>query len=338
LISVKELTKRYGAITAVNGVSFEVSAGEILGFLGPNGAGKTTTMNILAGYIAPTSGSCAIDGLDIVERAEEARERVGYLPENPPLYNDMTVWEYLNFAAEIKKVDKKSRKRAVEDIMEKVEIADMRGRLNRNLSKGYRQRVGLAQALIADPAVIILDEPTVGLDPQQVSNMRGVIRELRERHTVILSSHILSEISAMCDRVLIINRGRVAANDAAERLSGSLSGGGRRYAARIRAGRAEALAALSPLEGAGLKFEYDGEREGGASDVTIIAGEGLQTDPREAVFGRLAEAGLPLLMLKPLDVSLEDIFIQVTARDILEGEAEEPGEAGENTREGEEAD
>ena len=219
VIEVSGLTKRYGKNTAVDHLSFRVKKGQIYGFLGPNGAGKTTTMNMLTGYLAPTEGQIRIDGHDISEEPVEARHRIGYLPEIPPLYLDMTPLEYLRFAAELKGVAKEKRESEVERVMEKTQIQDMQERLIRHLSKGYRQRVGLAQALLGDPEVLILDEPMVGLDPKQIIEIRELIRSLGKKHTVILSSHILSEITSICDHVMIISHGKLAASDTPENLS-----------------------------------------------------------------------------------------------------------------------
>ena len=219
VIEVSGLTKRYGKNTAVDHLSFQVKKGQIYGFLGPNGAGKTTTMNMLTGYLAPTEGQIRIDGHDISEEPVEARRRIGYLPEIPPLYLDMTPLEYLRFASELKGVAKEKRESEVERVMEKTQIQDMQERLIRHLSKGYRQRVGLAQALLGDPEVLILDEPMVGLDPKQIIEIRELIRSLGKKHTVILSSHILSEITSICDHVMIISHGKLAASDTPENLS-----------------------------------------------------------------------------------------------------------------------
>ena len=222
MIEIQNLTKHYGDIKAVKDVSFTVNKGEILGFLGPNGAGKTTTMNILTGYIPSTSGTVKVDGYDIMDQPREVKRRIGYLPELPPLYLDMTVTDYLDFCASLKEVDKKQWKSQKEDIMELVKIAHVQHRLTRNLSKGYRQRVGLAQALVGAPDVLVLDEPTVGLDPKQIIEIRKLIKALGKNHTIILSSHILPEVSAVCERVVIINNGEIAAVDTPENLSRNL--------------------------------------------------------------------------------------------------------------------
>ena len=246
MITVKELTKRYGAHTAVDALSFTVDKGQIYGLLGPNGAGKSTTMNIITGYISATDGTAEIDGCDIFDSPAEARAKIGYLPEQPPLYTDMTPREYLAFAAELKGLPREQRKAAVEQCMERTNIADVADRLIRNLSKGYRQRVGLACALLGDPPVIILDEPTVGLDPKQIIEIRELIRSLGQEHTVLLSSHILSEVNAVCDKVLIMSHGKLVACDTPENLTAHAAG---HAALRITVlGTQEAVqAALSPL-------------------------------------------------------------------------------------------
>ena len=219
MIEVTNLVKRYGDHTAVDHLSFHIEKGKIYGFLGPNGAGKSTTMNMITGYIASTEGKVVIDGHDILEEPEEAKKCIGYLPEQPPLYFDMTVLEYMKFAADLKKIPRKERESMIEEVMDMVKITDMKNRLIKNLSKGYRQRVGLAQAILGYPEVIILDEPTVGLDPKQIIEIRSLIKELKKKHTVILSSHILSEVSAVCDYVLIISHGRLVASDTPDNLS-----------------------------------------------------------------------------------------------------------------------
>ena len=231
MIEVNNLVKNYGKYQAVRGISFKVENGEILGFLGPNGAGKSTTMNMITGYISATEGTVTIDGYDILKNPMEAKRRIGYLPEIPPVYMDMTVTEYLKFVSELKGVNKKAIKPMLEDIMEKIKITHVSGKLIKNLSKGYRQRVGLAQALVGYPDVLILDEPSVGLDPKQIIEIRDVIKELGKTHTIILSSHILSEVSAVCSRVMIINKGKIVAEDTPERLSDRLSSD--RYRIRV---------------------------------------------------------------------------------------------------------
>ena len=224
MIEVTNLTKRYGEHVAIDNLSFRVEKGQIYGFLGPNGAGKSTTMNILTGYIAASGGTVTIDGKDIQKQPEEAKRKIGYLPELPPLYMEMTVEEYLAFVAQLKRIEAKERRAQIQKVMEMTQISDMRGRLIRNLSKGYRQRVGLAQAVLGDPEVIVLDEPSVGLDPKQIIEIRDLIRELGKNHTIILSSHILSEVSAVCDHIMIIAHGQLVASDSPEGLQKLMSG------------------------------------------------------------------------------------------------------------------
>jgi len=308
LIEVKNLTKRYGNHKAVDDISFQVEDGEIVGFLGPNGAGKTTTMNIMTGYNSATSGSVVINGCDILDEPEKAKQKMGYLPDNPPLYNDMKVDEYLRFVAALKKVPRSQAEGMIRDIKEAVRITDMSKRLLKNLSKGYRQRVGLAQAMIGNPEVIILDEPTVGLDPKQIIEMRDVIKKLGKKHTIILSSHILSEVSAVCDRVIIINKGKIVASDTPERLSASLTHG-TKMTARIKGEEDKVQAAFENHPT--IKYvKITGSREPGTVDVVLAGDEGV--DIREAIFALLARAGYPLLMLKSLDLSLEEVFLQIT--------------------------
>ena len=224
MIEINHLVKKYGDHIAVNDLSLNIESGKIYGFLGPNGAGKSTTMNIITGYLGATSGEVKINGFDVLAQPEEAKKCVGYLPELPPLYMDMTVLEYMNFVAELKQIPKDKRKSSVKEVMELTKIMDMKDRLIRNLSKGYRQRVGFAQAVIGYPEVIILDEPTVGLDPKQIIEIRELIKKLGEKHTVILSSHILSEISAVCDHIFIISKGKLVASDSTENLTLMMSG------------------------------------------------------------------------------------------------------------------
>ena len=307
MIEVNNLIKNYGKYQAVKGISFKVEDGEILGFLGPNGAGKSTTMNIITGYISATSGSVTIDGYDILKDPQEAKKRIGYLPEIPPVYMDMTVTEYLKFAAELKGVKKKEIKPMLEDIMEKIKISHVSGKLIKNLSKGYRQRVGLAQALVGYPDVLILDEPSVGLDPKQIIEIRDVIKELGKSHTIILSSHILSEVSAVCGRVMIINKGRIVASDTPERLSDRLSSD--RYRIRVRGDEAAVLKAFN--ESPALEsVQTEESAEQGAVDLLISGKEG--TDPRETAFEIAKNNGFTLLLIKSEKLSLEEVFLKVT--------------------------
>ena len=307
MITVKELTKRYGAHTAVDALSFTVDKGQIYGLLGPNGAGKSTTMNIITGYISATDGTAEIDGCDIFDSPAEARAKIGYLPEQPPLYTDMTPREYLAFAAELKGLPREQRKAAVEQCMERTNIADVADRLIRNLSKGYRQRVGIAAALLGTPKVIILDEPTVGLDPAQMIEIRSLIRDLGKTHTVILSSHILSEVQSVCDRVLIIAHGRLVAQGTPEELAARLTAKGT-ITATAQGSREEILAAAGTVPGL-TNLTVTKEKDGEVS-FTAVSTEG--TDLRGALSQALAGAGCPVLDLRAETMSLEDVFLQLT--------------------------
>ncbi|MDD2504394.1 MAG: ABC transporter ATP-binding protein [Clostridia bacterium] len=308
MIQVEQLTKRYGQHLAVDNIDFTVEDGEVLGFLGPNGAGKTTTMNILTGYISATEGRALINEIDILEQPEEAKKMIGYLPEFPPLYGDMTVNEYLDFVSDIKNVTGAERKQGMEKIMDLVKIADVRGRLIRNLSKGYRQRVGLAQALIGNPEVLILDEPTVGLDPKQIIEIRKLITTLGKDHTIILSSHILSEVSEICERVIIIDKGKIVASDTPGNLSKGL-GGGSKLSLRVAGPEKPVLKLIQGLPGIHI-VEFQGIREPDTVDVLVEADSNI--DIRRPLFNAMSKASYPILMMKSQDMSLEDIFIQVT--------------------------
>lgn len=307
MIRAENLTKRYGKHLALDAINFEIAKGEILGFLGPNGAGKSTAMNIITGYLSASEGEVWVDGLNVLEEPEAVKHRIGYLPEQPPLYLDMTVNEYLAFVAQLKQVDKKAFAQDSEKIMDLVKIGDVRGRLIKNLSKGYKQRVGLAQALIGNPALLILDEPTVGLDPKQIIEIRNLIKSLGEEHTIVLSSHILPEVSAVCQRVLIINRGEIVASDSPDNLGRGLSGSGR-LSLRIAGDAAAAEKALA-LPGV-REVSLQGSHEEGTIDLLVEAER--DADIRKAVFSSCAAADLPILMMRPLDMSLEDIFLHLT--------------------------
>ena len=312
MIEIKNLTKAYGKSKALDDVSFTVNSGEILGFLGPNGAGKSTTMNIITGYISATSGTVTINGFDNVENSKECKKTVGYLPEQPPLYMDMTVDEYLDFVYDIKKAtqDKKSH---IDGILELVDISDVRGRLIKNLSKGYKQRVGIAQALIGDPEILILDEPTVGLDPKQILEIRNVIKDLGKNRTIILSSHILPEISAICERVIIINKGRIVAEDTPENLSKKLTNDNK-FVVRIAGNKQEIEDVVSSISG--IRYiESLGQKEQGSYDYIIESEKDV--DVRSELFNVLASKQMPILMVKAVDMSLEDIFLQITDGDIV---------------------
>ena len=308
MIEVTNLTKKYGDHIAVDHLSFRVEKGQIYGFLGPNGAGKSTTMNIITGYLAATEGTVTIDGKDIQKDPEEAKRAIGYLPELPPLYVDMTVREYLDFVAELKKVPKKERKQQIDEVMEMTQITDMQQRLIRNLSKGYRQRVGLAQAILGYPEVIILDEPTVGLDPKQIIEIRDLIRKLGENHTVILSSHILSEVSAVCDHIMIIAHGKLVASDSPENLQ-KLMSGSMELNLEVKGSAAAVKSALQEISQID-RIEENTEASKNVAKMKVISKE--NADIREQVFYALADAKLPILEMTHAEKSLEDIFLELT--------------------------
>lgn len=311
MIEVKDLTKKYGDCVAVDHLSFHIDPGKIYGFLGSNGAGKSTTMNMMTGYIAATEGTVKINGYDLLKEPEKAKRSVGYLPEIPPVYPDMTVWEYLQFAAELKKVSGTARKQQMETVMQQTGIEDVRKRLIRNLSKGYKQRVGLAQALIGDPEVIILDEPTVGLDPRQIIEMRDLMRDLAKKHTVILSSHILSEVSAVCDHIMIISKGRLAASDTPEGLMTMLQGG-IEMSLRVK-GEPKKLEEVLKEYPQITGYCFDTMKDEGCTAVDLkVQGD---ADIREKLFYRLAEAKLPIMGLTLVERSLEDVFMELTGEE-----------------------
>ena len=311
MIEVNNLVKRYGDHTAVDHLSFKIEKGKIYGFLGPNGAGKSTTMNMITGYIASTEGTVTIDGHDILDEPEQAKKCIGYLPEMPPLYFDMTVLEYMNFVADLKKIPKDKKKSMVAEVMEMVKITDMKNRLIKNLSKGYRQRVGLAQAILGYPEVIILDEPTVGLDPKQIIEIRDLIKSLKEKHTVILSSHILSEVSAVCDYVLIISHGKLVASDTPENL-GKLAEGSNTLNLIVKGEKDKICTALRQIEGVKNVTAADAKEEY-AWNVTVSTNE--DCDVREEVFFKMADAKCPILEMQSRKVSLEEIFLELTEDD-----------------------
>ncbi len=306
MIKIEHLVKNYGAHCAVDDISFEVEQGEIVGFLGPNGAGKSTTMNILTGYLSSTAGKAAIDGIDILKDPIGAKRLIGYLPEQPPLYLDMTVEEYLNFNFDLKGC-KLDRAEHLAEICETVKIKDVYKKLIRTLSKGYRQRVGIAQALIGKPRVIIFDEPTVGLDPKQIIEIRNLIRGLGRQHTVILSTHILQEVQAVCDRIIIINKGKIVANERTENISGVVANN-RRFNIKIVAPQKEVLALLRSTPGIAYA-EPLAERDGEAYTYMVESDFGV--DIRKKLFFMLAERSWPIVGLEALGMSLEDIFISV---------------------------
>lgn len=329
MIEVKNLVKKYGDHTAVDHLSFQIEKGKIYGFLGPNGAGKSTTMNIITGYIASTEGTVSIDGYDILEEPEKAKKRIGYLPEMPPLYFDMTVLEYMKFAADLKKIPKDKKKSMIEEVMEMVKITDMKDRLIKNLSKGYRQRVGLAQAILGYPEVIILDEPTVGLDPKQIIEIRDLIKSLKKKHTVILSSHILSEVSAVCDYVLIISHGKLVASDTPDNL-GKLAAGSNNLKITVKGEKNKIRQILQEIPGVKeIKIEKKGNTEGWNAVISTEE----NTDIREEVFFKMAENHYPILEMQSKKVSLEEIFLELT-EDGKETSAKENKESKQEEREG----
>ena len=319
MIEVNNLVKRYGDHTAVDHLSLKIEKGKIYGFLGPNGAGKSTTMNMITGYIASTEGTVRIDGHDILEEPEAAKKCIGYLPEQPPLYFDMTVLEYMKFVADLKKIPKDKKATMIEEVMDMVKISDMRNRLIKNLSKGYRQRVGLAEAIMGYPEVIILDEPTVGLDPKQIIEIRTLIKDLKKKHTVILSSHILSEVSAVCDYVLIISHGKLVASDTPENL-GKLAEGSNTLEMLIKGEKSQIKQALESIEGVNsVTIEKDEKQNLWSTKVSTEE----NNDIREKVFYKMSDINSPIYEMKSKKVSLEEIFLELTA-------SEKPASASED--------
>ncbi len=322
MIQVENLVKRYGGHAAVDGMSFTVEEGKIYGFLGPNGAGKTTTMNVMTGYIAADGGTVVIDGHDILREPIAAKACIGYLPEMPPLYPDMTVREFLLFAAELKKVPKAERKRRVTDLEEQLSLTEMSCRLIKNLSKGYKQRVGLAQALVGNPKVLILDEPMVGLDPKQIIEMRDLIKGLAGDHTVILSSHILSEISAVCDHILIISKGKLAASGSPEELQKMMQGTAE-LVVTVIGEQEQAKAVLEQIEEIERFTFADGSEEG---SILIHMETKDDVDIRKTLSVALAGAGMAILSMNRSEKSLEDIFLELTEAEELSETEETAGE------------
>jgi len=319
LIEVEHLVKSYGQSRAVNDISFRVEKGEILGFLGPNGAGKTTTMRILAGYLPATSGTARIAGFDVLDQSLEVRRRIGYLPETPPLYPDMSVGAYLAFVARIKGVAEGEVAKSVEDAMRMAVITDKKDELIKRLSRGYKQRVGIAQAIIHKPDVIILDEPTVGLDPNQIKEVRSLVKNLAGQHTIILSTHILSEVEISCDRVVIIDKGRIADIDTTRNLAAKYKHG-ERLKIVVKGNEPGLRGLLESLEGINqVEIENDGHGQVGA---LVESAQGL--DLRAPIAARIANAGFELLELRAVNLSLEDIFMRLTTKEEQEVKAEEP--------------
>ena len=314
MVEVKNLTKYYGDIKAVDDISFTVETGEVLGFLGPNGAGKSTTMNMITGYISSTSGTVTIDGSEILEDPKKTKAKIGYLPEIPPLYMDMTVRKYLEFVFDLKKV-KLPEKEHIDEVMRLVRITEQADRIIKNLSKGYRQRVGLAQALIGNPPVLILDEPTVGLDPNQIIEIRKLIKSLRKRHTVIFSSHVLSEISATCDRIIVISNGKIVADAKTDELSTAVSGE-QKLALEIEGISSNVIAAIKKIPAVIRVSNYHDVREGVAKYVVEYD---KNADIRRDVFNAMSRIGCPILDMQSGNETLEDMFLKLTAADQTNG-------------------
>jgi ABC-2 type transport system ATP-binding protein len=311
VIEVDQLTKRYGSVKAIDNVSFRVEKGEILGFLGPNGAGKTTTMRILTCFLPATEGTARVAGFDVFNQPMDVKRRIGYLPENPPLYNEMTVDSYLDFVARIKGVDSTDRKKRIGEVKDKVSIQDYSKTLIKNLSKGYKQRVGLAQALVHDPEVLILDEPTVGLDPNQIIEVRELIKSLSGNHTIILSTHILPEVSMTCQRVVIIANGKIAAVDSPENLTRQLQGSDRIYLEAT--GPEQSIAAkIKEIEGV---LRVESRKLDGADAFSYSVETELKKDVRGQLARKIVEGGYDLLEMRTMSMSLEEVFLQLTTKE-----------------------
>ena len=311
MIEINHLVKKYGSHVAVDDLSLTVEPGKIYGFLGPNGAGKSTTMNIITGYLVATSGEVKINGFDVLKQPEEAKKCVGYLPELPPLYMDMTVKEYLDFVAELKKLEKSLRAGYVKEAMKITKTEEVSGRLIRNLSKGYRQRVGFAQAVLGYPEILILDEPTVGLDPKQIIEIRDLIKELGKKHTIILSSHILSEISAVCDHVFIISHGKLVASDSTENLLERMTGA-QEIELLVKAEEDTAETAIREVAQV-ERCEKTESKEDGAVQLLVTAKK--DADVREAIYHTCVEHHMPILEMKAASKSLEDVFLELTSQE-----------------------
>ncbi len=321
MVEVRNLTKRYGANLAVDHVSFSIEEGSIVGFLGPNGAGKSTTMNIITGYLSATEGSVTVSGKNTLDDPNEVKRMIGYLPEQPPLYLDMTVKEYLNFVYELKKAEQ-PRKEHIEEICRLVKIDNVYNRLVGNLSKGYKQRVGIAQALIGNPPVLILDEPTVGLDPKQIIEIRTLIKNLGKNHTVILSSHILPEVQAVCERIIVINNGKLVADGATDTLAHDLSQD-HRLIMRAEGPEREILHAIEAMEHVMDVYSL-GEKEHGAYEFSVESAPDI--DIRRDLFALMARNGWPILALRNTDLTLEDLFLQLTSTDASSDTGDGKGE------------
>lgn len=332
MLEVKQVSKLYANERGVRGIDFSMNRGEIVGFLGPNGAGKTTTMRMITGYLNPTKGSILVDGLSMAEHPRKARRKIGYLPETPPLYPEMTVYAYLKFVAELRDVPARELKQRVGEVIEKLGLQGREKQVIRSLSKGYKQRVGLAQAIVHKPDLLILDEPTSGLDPKQIIEIRELIRELGENHTVLLSTHILPEVNAICNRVLIINQGRIVLDDHPDRLAHSMS---ETFEVKleIKGSKENVLGALRTLPSVGSVKELEQDAAMHTDEtvrVQVASGDG--TDFREALFYRMAEIGCPILEMKRESLSLEDVFLKLTTEE--PAAAAVPEEAAAAGREG----
>ena len=310
MVEVKNLTKRYGNMTVVDDISFSVGEGEILGFLGPNGAGKSTTMNMITGYIRSSSGTVTVNGSEVLENPRKVKSSIGYLPEIPPLYVDMTVKKYLEFMFDLKRV-KLPKKEHIDEVMRLVKISDVSGRIIKHLSKGYRQRVGFAQALLGNPPVLILDEPTVGLDPQQIIEIRNLIKSLGKKHTVIFSSHVLSEISATCDRIIVISNGKIVADTKASELSSSISGN-QKLSLDIEGSQGAVLDALKVIPGV-LKIKKQHDLDDKTSRYLVEYQNGV--DIRRDVFRSIAQADCVILNMQNGNETLEDSFLKLVTQD-----------------------
>jgi len=311
VIEVEQLTKRYGSVKAIESLSFGVEKGEILGFLGPNGAGKTTTMRILTCFLPATEGTARVAGYDVFSQPLEVKRRIGYLPENPPLYNEMTVDSYLDFVAKIKGVETASRKKRIDEVKERVSIREYSGTLIKNLSKGYKQRVGLAQALVHDPEVLILDEPTVGLDPNQIIEVRELIKSLSGNHTIILSTHILPEVSMTCQRVVIIAEGKIVAVNTPKNLTRQLQGVDRIYVA-AKGPQATVTGKIQEIDGV-LKVES--QKLDGDEAFSYSVEVELKKDVRGKLARKIVESGFDLLEVRTMGMSLEEVFLQLTTKE-----------------------
>jgi len=309
MVKVENLTKRFGSNFAVDNISFSIEEGEIVGFLGPNGAGKSTTMNIITGYLSSTSGKVTVDDQDIFDNPTEVKKLIGFLPEQPPLYVDMTAIEYLSFVFDLKKC-KLNKKAHLEEICSLVKVTEMKNRLIKNLSKGYKQRVGIATTLIGNPKLIILDEPTVGLDPKQIIEIRNLIRNLGKNHTIILSTHILQEVQAVCDRIIVINHGKIIADEKTATINQAVNQN-TRYRVKIAGPQKEIIREIKGIIGI-ISCEVYGERDGDAFSYNIESAPNI--DVRKSLFKTLADKDWPIIGMEPIGMELEDIFMRLISQ------------------------